>query len=100
MVAARATMRLRASGYRTRWTLAEGHAPEQIINAAASLGCGLIVMGSRGMTGLKRILLGSVARAVLLHSTASVLIVHEPVREEVREQAEARYSGLTTAATA
>lgn len=100
MVAARATMRLRASGYRTRWTLAEGHAPEQIINAAASLGCGLIVMGSRGMTGLKRILLGSVARAVLLHSTASVLIVHEPVREEVREPAEARYSGLITAATA
>jgi hypothetical protein len=52
------------------------------------------------MTGLIRILLGSVARAVLLHSTASVLIVHEPVREEVREPDEARYSGLTTAATA
>lgn len=83
--AARAAMRLRAAGYPARWSLVEGHAPKQIIDTAVGLGCGLIVMGSRGMTGLKRILIGSVARAVLLHSTASVLIVHEPVRDEARE---------------
>jgi nucleotide-binding universal stress UspA family protein len=85
--AARAATRLRAAGYRTRWSLAEGHAPKQIIETAAGLGCSLIVMGSRGMTGLKRILIGSVARAVLLHTTASVLIVREPVRDEARESA-------------
>jgi len=86
-VAARAATRLRAAGYRTRWSLVEGHAPKQIIDTAAGLGCGLIVMGSRGMTGLKRILIGSVARAVLHHTTASVLIVREPVRDEARESA-------------
>jgi nucleotide-binding universal stress UspA family protein len=84
-VAARSASRLRAAGYQVRWSLAEGHAPKQIIETAAGLGCGLIVMGSRGMTGLKRIVLGSVARAVLLHSTASVLIVREPLREHERE---------------
>jgi len=88
-VAARATMRLRATGYRARWSVAEGHAAQMIIEAAAAFGGGLIVMGSRGMTGLKRIVVGSVARAVLLHSSASVLIVHEPLRAEAREPAEA-----------
>jgi nucleotide-binding universal stress UspA family protein len=98
--AARAAARLRAAGYRARWSIAKGHAPKQIINTAAGLGCGLIVMGSRGMTGLKRILVGSVARAVLLHSTASVLIVREPLRENEREwlqesQASARIAVAT-----
>ena len=99
-VAARSASRLRAAGYRARWSLVEGHAPKQIIETAAGLGCGLIVMGSRGMTGLKRILLGSVARAVLLHSTASVLIAREPLREDEREwikerQASARIAVAT-----
>jgi nucleotide-binding universal stress UspA family protein len=100
-VAARAATRLRATGYRARWSLAEGHAPEQIIATAAGLDCDLIVMGSRGMTGLKRIVLGSVARAVLLHTPASVLIVREPIRDEERELADAgRPPARITAATA
>ena len=84
-IAARAATRLRSTGYRARWSLVEGHAPEQIIATATGLCCDLIVMGSRGMTGLKRIVLGSVARTVLLHSAASVLIVREPIRDEARK---------------
>jgi nucleotide-binding universal stress UspA family protein len=100
-VAARAAARLRAAGYPTRWSVTEGHAPKQIVNAAVGLGCGVIVMGSRGMTGLKRILLGSVARAVLLHSPTSVLIVREPLRDDAREwigdrQTSARISVATS----
>jgi hypothetical protein len=48
------------------------------------------VVGSRGNTGLDRFLLGSVARNVLLHSAASVLIVREPLRERATEPAQAR----------
>ncbi len=86
--AARAVNRLRASGYDAQYSIVDGHAPQEIIERAAELGCGLIVMGSRGMTGLKRILVGSVARATLLHAAASVLIVREPIREEQPEPAE------------
>jgi nucleotide-binding universal stress UspA family protein len=86
-VAAHAVARLRATEHHAAWSIAEGHAPEQIVETAADLGCGLIVMGSRGMTGLRRLLVGSVARAVLLHAKASVLIVREPVRETSAEPA-------------
>ena len=37
---------------------------------------GVIVIGSRGRTGLPKVLLGSVASAVAQHSRRSVLIVH------------------------
>lgn len=37
----------------------------------------LIVIGSRGLSGVKHVLLGSVAAAVAQHSRRSVLIVHD-----------------------
>lgn len=49
---------------------------EQIVNAAAEHGAGLVVIGSRGLSGLKHAILGSVAAAVAQHSKRSVLIVH------------------------
>jgi nucleotide-binding universal stress UspA family protein len=47
-----------------------------IVEAADQQGAGLIVIGSRGRSGLAHILLGSVAAAVAQHSKRSVLIVH------------------------
>lgn len=79
-IAAAAARRLSDEGYRARWSISTGHAAHEIIEAARCFGSGLIVVGSRGHTGLTRILLGSVARNVLLHTHASVLIVREPVR--------------------
>lgn len=79
-IAAGAAQRLSDEGYRARWSISTGHAAHEIIEAARCFGSGLIVVGSRGHTGLTRILLGSVARNVLLHTTASVLIVREPIR--------------------
>jgi nucleotide-binding universal stress UspA family protein len=46
-----------------------------IINYAESEGVDLIVMGTRGRSGFKRILLGSVAAGVLSHAHCPVLTV-------------------------
>jgi nucleotide-binding universal stress UspA family protein len=50
-------------------------AAEEIIALASETGSELVVMGSRGRTGLARIVLGSVARNILYGSPTSVLIV-------------------------
>lgn len=85
-IAARAAEMLRDDGYHARWSVSTGNAAHEIIEAAESFGSGLIVMGSRGLTGLARIVLGSVARNVLLHTPASVLIVREPIRVRAPER--------------
>jgi nucleotide-binding universal stress UspA family protein len=86
-IAAGAAQRLGDEGYRARWSISSGHAAHEIIEAARCFSSGLIVVGSRGHTGLTRILLGSVARNVLLHTSASVLIVREPIRTRWPERA-------------
>jgi nucleotide-binding universal stress UspA family protein len=49
-----------------------------IISAAQEGGCDLIVMASHGRRGLKRMMLGSQAAAVVVSSTIPVLIYREP----------------------
>ena len=92
-IAAQAADELHRSGHRARPTIGVGDPAHEIIEAAAALDCDLIAMGSRGHTGLARLRLGSVARNVLLHTHASVLVVRGPVRvrsgEPVEEQAAA-----------
>jgi universal stress protein A len=46
-----------------------------ILDAARSVGAELIVMGSHGRTGVKRLLLGSVAEHVLRHADCPVVTV-------------------------
>lgn len=53
-----------------------GDPAQEIIGAAFEHEADLIVIGSRGQTGLERFVLGSVARNVLTHAPQSVLIVH------------------------
>lgn len=48
----------------------------QIVEVAEQRDASLIVLGSRGRSGLGYVLLGSVATAVAQHSKRSVLIVH------------------------
>lgn len=67
--------RLTKAGHRAEAIVAEGDAAHRILETAEARGSGLIVLGSRGQTGLVRALLGSVARNVLLHAKASVMIV-------------------------
>lgn len=55
-----------------------GDAANEIVKAAAERRADLIVIGSRCLHGMDRLVLGSVARNVLLHAHASVLIVRPP----------------------
>lgn len=52
-------------------------AASAIVELADELGADLIVMGTRGHTGLKHVLLGSVAERVLRHAPCWVLAVKE-----------------------
>ncbi|HVW48513.1 MAG TPA: universal stress protein [Solirubrobacterales bacterium] len=53
-----------------------GTAWQEIVRVGDELDADVIAIGSRGRTGLKKVLLGSVASAVAQHSGRSVLIVH------------------------
>jgi nucleotide-binding universal stress UspA family protein len=55
-----------------------GHAAAEILRAAEEVGADLIVMGTHGRTGLRRLLTGSVAEAVLRRARCPVLIVSSP----------------------
>jgi nucleotide-binding universal stress UspA family protein len=55
-----------------------GDAAEEIIRTAGEPGCGLIVMGTHGRTGLARLLMGSVAESVLPRVDCPVLAVKAP----------------------
>jgi nucleotide-binding universal stress UspA family protein len=65
---------LRLAGIAAEATGCVGDPAESIVALAEGRGVDLIVMGTHGRTGLDRIRLGSVARNVLLHSHASVLV--------------------------
>lgn len=47
-----------------------------IVEAAEANDAALIALGARGLSGIKRVVLGSVSGAVAQHSRCSVLIVH------------------------
>jgi nucleotide-binding universal stress UspA family protein len=76
-LADQAAERLRSAGIQAQPAMRAGDAAQQIVEAARHDG-DLVVMGSRGLGTFSRLLLGSVARKVLLHTHASVLIVREP----------------------
>lgn len=67
--------RLAAAGIQAKPILAKGHPAEQILDAAASLGADMIVLGSRGLHGVERFFLGSVSSKVAIHAACDVLIV-------------------------
>jgi nucleotide-binding universal stress UspA family protein len=48
---------------------------DAILSEAEALGAEAIVMGSRGLTGLKSLLLGSVSHAVIQHADRAVIVV-------------------------
>lgn len=59
--------------------LAQGDATAEILRVARDVGCGLVVLGTHGRTGLSRFLMGSVAEQVLRGSPCPVLAVKAPV---------------------
>ncbi len=70
--------------YRTR----EGDAAEEILHASEEIACDLIVMGTHGRTGLRRLLSGSIAESVLRSARCPVLAMRtaEPGQKPGRLQ--------------
>ena len=54
----------------------EGDPADELLEASDTFGADLIVVGSVGLTGSSRFLLGSVASSVLHHAPCDVLVVH------------------------
>ena len=53
---------------------------EQIVNLAEEIRAGLIVLGSRGLDGIRRALMGSVSDSVVRHAHRPVLVVRKEKR--------------------
>lgn len=58
-----------------------GHPADTLVDYAADNEIGLIVMGTHGRTGLSRLLMGSVAEAVVRRATCPVLTIKQPAPE-------------------
>jgi nucleotide-binding universal stress UspA family protein len=67
-----------ARGVPASMEIREGDAAHEIVVAAEAASADLVVVGSRGLTGLDRFLLGSVARNVAKHCRQPVLVAREP----------------------
>ena len=63
-----------------------------ILDAAADADADVIVLGSRGLTGVKSLVLGSVSRGVLTHADRPVMVV--PAADVARERQRDRRHGL------
>jgi nucleotide-binding universal stress UspA family protein len=57
--------------------LRRGRKDEEIVRVAEEIGAGLIVMGSRGLGGMRRALMGSVSDGVMRHAHCPVLVVRK-----------------------
>lgn len=66
---------LGATGRQVGGELREGDPADQLGRAAADPAGDLLVVGSRGHVGITRLVMGSVAHAVLMHARCSVLVV-------------------------
>ena len=67
-----------SQGITVTGSVVEGHSIYQaILDTADSLNADLVVMGSHGRRGLKKLVLGSVTAQVLSHAHVSVLVVRE-----------------------
>jgi len=53
----------------------EGHAVQEIVRVAKEEDFDLVVMGARGLSKIKEILLGSVSDGVIHHATCPILLV-------------------------
>ena len=74
-IAARAAETLTGAGREVTVDVREGSPTTTIVDAARDHGVDLVVMGTRGHTGLARIALGGTARSVVIHAPCSVLVV-------------------------
>ena len=74
MIIARTEKQFKDRGYTTMSEILRGGAAESILKAAHKYDPDVVVLGSRGLTVIERLLLGSVAERVARYANCSVLI--------------------------
>jgi nucleotide-binding universal stress UspA family protein len=72
--------RLRRRGVMARVRVRSGEPAREILACARAAGAALIALSTHGRTGLRRVLLGSVAEAVIRHARVPVLLVSRGAR--------------------
>ena len=75
-ILANAEERVKAAGLKVEKIKEMGYPVNHIVKVASERGYDLIIMGSRGMSGVKEALLGSVSHGVSQQAKCPVLIVH------------------------
>jgi nucleotide-binding universal stress UspA family protein len=74
---------LRSGGGKVGQThLATGRPDKEIVELAEEVGAGMIVVGSRGLGGVRRTLVGSVSDSVVRHAHCPVLVMRHGSRSE------------------
>jgi nucleotide-binding universal stress UspA family protein len=71
----KASEKATAENIKVREEIRVGDAYETIVGVAGKKRCDLIIMGSHGKTGLKRLLMGSVTSRVIGHAPCKVLVI-------------------------
>jgi nucleotide-binding universal stress UspA family protein len=79
-----AALHLPDPGVEVEYRTAEGDPAAEVVRLAGVVGANLIVMGTHGRTGLGRLLMGSVAEAVLRRAPCPVLTLKAPLFEGAR----------------
>lgn len=74
---ARAEGTLRESGFSTEGRVLAGDPREALLQVAQNERADLLVVGSRGRTGITKLMLGSVSSHVVTHAPCSVLVVKQ-----------------------
>jgi nucleotide-binding universal stress UspA family protein len=79
-LAARVERDLKDAGFATTGRVERGDPREVIVEVAAKERADLVIVGSHGRTGLRKLLMGSVASHVVTHAPCSVLVVKDGQR--------------------
>ncbi len=66
---------VRAAGVKVRGEILAGHAAKRLADLAERNGAALVVIGTHGRTGLKKLMVGSVASQVIATASCPVLTV-------------------------
>src|SRR5512134_944231 len=79
VLVASASDKLASRGLEVLARVGKGHTASKILEYSSEWDADYVIVGSRGRSGVKRFLLGSVANAVLRHAACSVEIVRARV---------------------
>ena len=71
--------RVRNAGLECRTAIEQGHPPVEIVARSRNINADLLVMGTHGRSGIRRVIFGSVAEEVLRRISVPILLV-PPIR--------------------